>query len=335
MIPSVFVSSTVRDLHHLRDSLRDCINDLGYNPVMSDYGEIGYLPELTAETSCYNAMISVQLAILIIGKRYSEPASNDVSVTENEYRTALKKKIPIITLVDREVMAYKRVFDSNKEPAKKKVNFPGMDRPELTFAFIDSVTRSPYNNGILEYGTTSEARRLVKQQLAHLFASLLARHYDPVQAEIKDVIAEIHTLRRDIGKPTQHKSSREFLAVYRFLLAEKNSSFRSLLEALNKDLGDLVDPLMKSPDWFSFLKRIKVSHEIVEDEKFYKPGPDSKLNPRLIMHSLPRYTSVQGPGFICRTLVTMEGKIFLTTPAKIDFDAFVKAAHAAVDPSNS
>jgi len=49
MIPNVFVSSTISDFHHLRDAIRDTITELGYHPVMSEYGDIGYLPSVSAE----------------------------------------------------------------------------------------------------------------------------------------------------------------------------------------------------------------------------------------------------------------------------------------------
>ena len=43
MIPNVFVSSTIQDLHHLRDAIREAIVDLAFSPVMSEYGDIGYV----------------------------------------------------------------------------------------------------------------------------------------------------------------------------------------------------------------------------------------------------------------------------------------------------
>ena len=38
MLPRVFVSSTIEDLHHLRDAVRDAVAELEYIPVMSEYG---------------------------------------------------------------------------------------------------------------------------------------------------------------------------------------------------------------------------------------------------------------------------------------------------------
>ena len=68
MEPNVFISSTIKDLKYLRDTIRKTIKELGYNPIMSDYGEIGYLPSLSAEESCYLAIKDCQLVIVIIGK---------------------------------------------------------------------------------------------------------------------------------------------------------------------------------------------------------------------------------------------------------------------------
>jgi hypothetical protein len=69
VIPNVFVSSTVRDLQHLRDAIRDAISELAYIPILSEFGDIGYLPQLSAPDSCYTAAKDCHLAVLIIGKR--------------------------------------------------------------------------------------------------------------------------------------------------------------------------------------------------------------------------------------------------------------------------
>ena len=62
MIPNVFVSSTIEDLQHIREAVREVINDLSYTPVLSEYGDVGYLSATTAEKSCY---ISVQCQNLV------------------------------------------------------------------------------------------------------------------------------------------------------------------------------------------------------------------------------------------------------------------------------
>jgi hypothetical protein len=41
MIPNMFVSSTIDDLHHLRDAVRDTLEEMALTPVMSEYGDVG------------------------------------------------------------------------------------------------------------------------------------------------------------------------------------------------------------------------------------------------------------------------------------------------------
>ncbi len=102
MIPNVFVSSTIYDLQYLRDALRETIVELGYNPVMSDYGDIGYLPSKSAQEFCYATIRDCQLSVLIIGKRYGEKSKNGLSVTHNELLTIQNRNVPIVTIVDQE-----------------------------------------------------------------------------------------------------------------------------------------------------------------------------------------------------------------------------------------
>ena len=84
MIPNIFISSTIQDLHYLRDAVRDTISDLGYFPIMAEYGDFGFQPTLSVEDSCYNSMKDSHLAIVIIGKRYGSKSSNNLSITHNE-----------------------------------------------------------------------------------------------------------------------------------------------------------------------------------------------------------------------------------------------------------
>src|SRR5260221_14338558 len=124
MIPTIFVSSTIRDLQHLRDAVRDAISELEYIAVMSEYGDIGYLPNLSAPDSCYAAVRDCQLAVLIVGKRYGDPDEGGLSVTHKEFRTIKEAKIPLVTLIEKETWTFKRVYDANT--GARAGTFPGM-----------------------------------------------------------------------------------------------------------------------------------------------------------------------------------------------------------------
>src|SRR5207249_4691768 len=99
----VFVSSTVRDLQHVRDSVRELLLDLGYAPVMSEHGEIGFLPEISAADSCFEEASSCDVGILVVGKRYGDLYHDGASVTHLEYRRLREKGIPVIAVVENDL----------------------------------------------------------------------------------------------------------------------------------------------------------------------------------------------------------------------------------------
>ncbi len=233
MIPNIFVSSTIEDLQHLRDGIRDALVELSYNPVMSEYGEVGYLPATTAEDSCYLTLKQCQLAIILIGKRYGHISENGLSITHNECNTAKACKIPIITLVDAEIMSFKKFHDSN--PGKNDLKAPGMDAPERTFTFIDEISSSRFNNGILTYNHVSDARMHLKRQLAHIFGEFLKGQYDPIKAEVRDVLSEIKTLRHEISSKQEGKEiDIDYLNAVRFLLEDKLHTYKTFIQEIHR-----------------------------------------------------------------------------------------------------
>lgn len=251
MIPNVFVSSTIADLHHLRDAIRDTVTELGYFPVMSEYGDIGYLPTATAEDSCYLMVEQCQLAVIVVSKRYGSRGRNDLSITQNEFRTARDRGIPVIALVDSEVLAFKKIY----EMPNNRPNFaaPGMDAPAATFEFLDDVTSSSVNNGILGFSTVAEARHHLKRQLAHIFGDLLRNRFDSVRGELKDILSELKTLRHEF-RPAGAVPDERFLRAVRFLVDDSRGAhfYRQILSLLRKPV-DVAAPMMLAAATFDDL----------------------------------------------------------------------------------
>ncbi|WP_339883809.1 DUF4062 domain-containing protein [Polaribacter vadi] len=258
MKPNIFISSTINDLSHLRDSIRDLISELGYNPIMSEYGDIGYLPSESAEDSCYLAMKDCQMSVMIIGKRYGSISENGLSITHNEFRTARERKIPVIFLVNEEVLSFKRVFEANNK--ENQMNFPGMENPSQIFELIKEFSESKYNNGLITYNNVQSAKKNLKQQLAHIVGDLLKRKFDPVQSEIKDILSEITTLRHLLLKNEQ-EIAQQFSVAFRFLLNEENDYLRDISETISGSLEKAVPELLKHNSFKSYLefKKVEIS----------------------------------------------------------------------------
>ena len=73
--PRIFVSSTYYDLKHLRSSLEDFIESLGYEPILSEKGDISFTPDTPLDDSCYREARNADIFILIIGGRYGTEAT--------------------------------------------------------------------------------------------------------------------------------------------------------------------------------------------------------------------------------------------------------------------
>ncbi len=251
MIPNIFVSSTIQDLHHLRDAIRDVIADLGYTPVMSEYGDIGYLPSSSAEESCYIAVRQCQLAVLLIGRRYGEPKQKGISVTHSEFHAARSARLPVITLLDKDVMSFKAVADAN--PSGSKTTYPGMDHPRKVFALIDEIAAYDINNGFLLFATVADARQHLKRQLAHMVGDLLQRRGSGVGPDVKEILAEIKTLRHELSKASKTSIDRRFVKALRYLLEEKGRELRDVVRTLFGDVEDGISPLLGTPVFDDFV----------------------------------------------------------------------------------
>ena len=228
MIPSVFISSTVNDLRHVRDAVRSTIEAIGYRPVMSEYGDIGYMGGSTAEEACYKTIPECQILVLIVGKHYgTRSKANDAqTVTEMEFDEGMKHCAHLITLVDQEVLEFKKVYDDN--PPDKNLSFPGMNDPAKTFAFISRISQQPSRNAIVPFSNASDVHRILRLQFASLVYELLMAQPSKTMASLNDILSEVKTLREAMTRGA--KPDAKFLAAIRFLIDDNNAQLREIVK---------------------------------------------------------------------------------------------------------
>lgn len=248
MIPAVFVSSTVQDLHYLRDALRDAILDLAYQPVMSDHGEITYLYSGSAADACYKSVGQCQLVILIVGLRYGA-SGEQLSVTHKEFLSAKDANIPMIAFAEAKAVHFKELFDSDRQ-APLWGTFAGMDNAKMTFRLIDEIKAAPAFNSLIPFTSAGEAKRILKLQIADFVGQRLTELIQPVRNDLQELAAEIRTLRREFNQTTNVpdnvvQESKQYLITTRFLLEDKNGLLRDFLKALGNDLEIGIEWLME------------------------------------------------------------------------------------------
>ena len=177
-IPRVFISSTCYDLRYIRENLKYFIKTLGYEPVLSEEGSIYFDPTLSTQDSCLREVPSCQLFVLIIGGRFGESYKHTgVSITNVEYREAVKSKIPIFALVDNSVHSEYFVYQKNKNNPEingDKIVYPSVDSAKI-FDFIEEVRRNSVNNALVPFSDFSDIEAYLRQQWAGMMFSFLTR----------------------------------------------------------------------------------------------------------------------------------------------------------------
>jgi hypothetical protein len=106
--PRVFISSTCYDLNEVRFQLRRFITEIGYEPVLSEFGDIFYDLSSHVQDACRDEVARCNLFILVVGNNYGSlyhrgqvtDAIPD-SVTLQEFRKALEVGVPKFIFVNR------------------------------------------------------------------------------------------------------------------------------------------------------------------------------------------------------------------------------------------
>ena len=179
----VFISSTFYDMKHIRSSLEQFIDTLGYEPILSEKGTIAFDPALPLDESCYREVRNCDIFVLIIGGRYGSaasvegrPAPKDFferysSITRREYEAASERDTPIYILVDRAVYNEYETFKRNRDA--KNIVYAHVDSVNV-FLLIDQILSQRRNNPLHQFDRHSEIAAWLRDQWGGLFKEILA-----------------------------------------------------------------------------------------------------------------------------------------------------------------
>lgn len=224
--PKVFISSTCYDLKYIRENLKYFVKTIGYEPVLSEEGDIFYNPQIHTHDSCIDEIPNSQIFVLIIGGRYGgEFRDSQRSITNHEYKEAAKLKIPIFTLVEQSVDNDHYVYNSNKKNKEidyTKINYPSVDNTKI-FEFIDEVRKNTVNNAIVPFRNFNDIEGYLRKQWAGMMFNFLVhkneenRVLDTLNV-IEDVNNKIEILSQEILNSVGSEESKITVKMFETLM---------------------------------------------------------------------------------------------------------------------
>lgn len=239
-IPRTFISSTCYDLKYIRENLKYFIRMLGYEPVLSEEGSIFYDPAKHTHDACLVEVPSCQLFVLIIGGRYgTQHKTLDGSITNEEYRAAIKHRIPVFALVEAATYSDFDVYMRNRVNAdvdETKIYYPAADDTRI-FEFIEEVRGQVSNNAIAPFRDFADIESYLRQQWAGMMFAFLSRKNEEermadTMAELVKMNERVEFLSSQILRSVGSAESKLFVQLYDQML--DNSATNTLISTGHK-----------------------------------------------------------------------------------------------------
>ena len=283
----VFVSSTCYDLSLLRSQIRQFIQSLGYEPIMSDYEDILYDPRKHTHTSCISEVRNCDMLVLIIGGRFGGKATDEAlkkvdfekilvenrkfenvkedgnfSITQLEVLKAIENGMPVYTFIDKKVLSDHNVYEKNKAGDWiDKITFPSIEKQETAkyiFEFINFVRSRSRGNNIFSFEKGSDIEEVLKKQWAAYFQQLLyeERYMEEEKKRIEKLSGQFEDLKTAILSSIENRDQRavaQGIVKYR-RLSQFLFAFR---ESKKLNFESMTDT------WVGLLKRVHIK-DIVE-----------------------------------------------------------------------
>lgn len=177
--PKVFISSTCFDLSEIREQLTRFIKSYGFDPILSEHGDVFYKPDFHTHESCIHEVSNCHLFILIIGGRFGGEYVSDKSksITNAEYSAARQTNMPIFTYVKNGLLSNHNLYQKNrKNDFVANIEYPAIEKQEHAldiFKFIDEVRKSATNNAIEGFDNFQGIENHLRKQWAGMFFDLL------------------------------------------------------------------------------------------------------------------------------------------------------------------
>lgn len=179
--PRIFVSSTYYDLKQIRNDLAKLFNDLGYDSIRNEAGNIPYENTTTLEENCYKEINYSDVIVHIVGNKFGTESQQikGKSISQVEIDNAIKLNKHIFIFIDKKVFNEFDTYLLNED--NESLKYASVNDPRI-FKHIKYLKALPKNNVIHPFESADDITSFLKEQ----FSGLLHR-YLTEQSRINEV----------------------------------------------------------------------------------------------------------------------------------------------------
>lgn len=240
----IFISSTCYDLSQIRKDLKEGIEAMGHEAILSENKDFPINPSLTSVENCIEAVRNdIDVFVLIIGNKYGCKLVSGKSITNSEFLTAVEMGIPVYTFSLKQMVGILPVWKRNKD-----ADFSYIVDDNKVFEFLEDVRekRSKWN---FEFESAQDILEILKSQLSFLF-KLSLQHQRIMERYDSDLVSSIsgQALKLLVDKPDNYE-----MRIYLQMMKDEISKYRYLkkdcVHAITFKTGTRLRGLQEVLDW--------------------------------------------------------------------------------------
>lgn len=310
MIPRIFVSSTYYDLKYVRERLEKFIENYGFEAILFESDKVTYQHGKAIDQSAYYEVELCHLMVLIIGGRYGSPSTlaniederkkyddEFISITRKEFETAIKKNIPILVFIDKNVYSEYQTYKENQEFFEQIYTYENkekIDSKKFKFAHVDHINVFKFidiakTRAIKTFDKVEEIESYIKSQISgmfYLYLESLKKKAD--DNKILDTISELNnvTLRMNemltsVGKEILSKDKKEYEKVI-------DSQLSILIDFFINEFRDNIDFendfTIEQLDNIDLKKAVDLIYNLILDVKFPVLSKETDTKTKIIFN---------------------------------------------------
>ncbi len=295
--PRIFISSTCFDLEEVRVNLRRFIEEFGYEPIMSEFGDIFYEFDKHVQDSCIQYIKNSDIYILIIGDYYGSRYHNTQkevpeSVTLLEFEQAISKAklkyIFINKFVEYDYSNYRKylekkyseffkkndVYDTEtkKKEIKKEVDtfYPFQkDSYKYIFAFLDKINELKSGNAYFKFENSIDIKENLKKQWAFFMQESIRKYCNDTKEQdekdgLKEISKKLNQVYETISSLSKDKTTEDKLSIDNLLKIVEVNSLTEIQERLTVILKNIFETNNPFSDFYCIRLSILPNNQDIE-----------------------------------------------------------------------